>query len=1382
MDCNELVHNDGNSKKSPRKRRAQGALLVIFCVIVIIHHVWWISPTLDALGSQLSILEENFRENAYVGTGHWRNRGLSLVNSLRSMLGEPTAFVETIEFTVRKLQLLHLTKDNNVSYNYTKELRNVLYPTSDLVSRLSENDGYREFATQILPFIHAWEEVKSLFAGFKTSKQSKKQEAKLKKLVARLKRGDARAAALIAQDLMSETRGSLQTFSSPQEAASLNGPSIAILRKESHQGVTLPDSVIGFEIRNHVARNDTPDINLAFYKQIFEKSGPAVIVLRPDPDSNVTCIVPGQDSADGSIRGVQGIIPLYECSNRDESLSKTKEVDPNEKSRGLLSFEMRRSQGIDKKNKDMAIPVAGLLFGADFVGGCNAASRILDAFEHSSGGRDYENDLLWGQEMQNVFSSVSASMRKDLFVASFDLSSSQGGAASKVRCDSVASFWTRDDESATTKESDLQLWQSYRDAAASGVGLDWELSECLVRLPLEEFKNAKIVNQTIVGSPVAHEELGLGTIGDSSESICHGFTGSTCTLILDEGTVCEFSCEHSGSYAVSRGVACASGQQTSPGCFAVERKLETPVIHKEEARFSYSWFLQQEADPVRWGSGEFKEEPHSVSLVFTSDVHGRFFYECGQSYCYPGAPHIASVIRTVRSAVSQSGSLGTAVLVDAGDATFGSQYNETLVGMTMNSLGYDAMALGNHEFDIGRRLDDFSKLANFPIVSTNVVGVPFATDFVRVRLKGGSLFCLLGVSANEFNPLAGRNVSFSDESSIIQMAQDLRSERKCNHVALLSHAGIEADKRFAEEGKAKFDAIIGGHSHVLMGVQSTDHTPESSEFGAVSDMSFPFTSSGNSAVAHTGANGRYLGLLRLHWMGFRLVYTEGNLIPLDKKHGVFPDFDIDQWQSQLIQNDGRENQVVSSEVEIENSLARNDVCGQTCRTQECLMGNLATDAMVSCVSHGPCSKFAGKSKIAGTIALLESGTLRACVSPYTEDFSEILPWPNNLVLLTMTGASVRKMLEHGLKDMREGQGGAFLQTSGLRYVYRDTAIESISVLPASISHPRGQRRLITFTAGNAYETDMCGFAEAEPQGKSLDNDAMYLVVVTDWLASGGDGYGNIVSAAGAVTTNTTLRASILEHAKSLPFISAEARSKPVDAKLTSSAKQGLSGFVGGALSFLVTYPLYTLFVQRSVSKDISFSFRDLFAGSLIGILATALSESIYFFVYSVPELAVYSAFTRSTIAALTNSLLTTPLWVIATHQQVHEGGTNAFAVAKHVYYESGALGFFTGLSMNVVMCIFPVVRQVVLEVLISAFSMKDRNQIAAAAAASSWVATLITFPIQQLRVRMQSGDGKVYRGHYFDGVLFKLLHSCSTSFVLFLVKQHSETLLCILEG
>lgn len=90
--------------------------------------------------------------------------------------------------------------------------------------------------------------------------------------------------------------------------------------------------------------------------------------------------------------------------------------------------------------------------------------------------------------------------------------------------------------------------------------------------------------------------------------------------------------------------------------------------------------------------------------------------------------------------------------------------------------------------------------------------------------------------------------------------------------------------------------------------------------------------------------------------------------------------------------------------------------------------------------------------------------------------------------------------------------------------------------------------------------------------------------------------------------------------------------------------------------------------------------------------------------------------------------------------------------------------------------------QVILELMVSTFSLKDHNHIAVAAAASSWIATLVTFPIQQIRVRMQSGNGKVLRGHYFDGIMFKLLHSCATSFVLFLVKQHSEMLMCVLEG
>jgi hypothetical protein len=286
------------------------------------------------------------------------------------------------------------------------------------------------------------------------------------------------------------------------------------------------------------------------------------------------------------------------------------------------------------------------------------------------------------------------------------------------------------------------------------------------------------------------------------------------------------------------------------------------------------------------------------------------------------------------------------------------------------------------------------------------------------------------------------------------------------------------------------------------------------------------------------------------------------------------------------------------------------------------------------------------------------------------------------------------MLEHGVKDMREGQGGAFLQVSGLKYSYRDKEVESVFLSESNVRQPNERRRLVTLSAGNPYETEICALPETETHGASLVDEALYLVVVTDWLASGGDGYGDIISSADAITTNTTLRESILEHARSLPFVSAGLRSESANAKLTASAKQGLSGFVGGAISFLSTYPLYTLFVQRSASGKISLSFRDLFSGALLGMLATALSQSIYFVVYGSPTLAEFSPFMRSSVAATTNSLLTTPLWVIITHLQVEESSMSTLAVAGHIYETSGVFGFFTGFSMNMVMCAVPVVRQV----------------------------------------------------------------------------------------
>ena len=742
------------------------------------------------------------------------------------------------------------------------------------------------------------------------------------------------------------------------------------------------------------------------------------------------------------------------------------------------------------------------------------------------------------------------------------------------------------------------------------------------------------------------------------------------------------------------------------------------------------------------------------------------------------------------------------MLMDAGDAAFGSRFNETLVGKTMNRLGYDAMALGNHEFDIGpERLAAFAELVRFPILASNVEGVPFLQDHVRLELGGGNSLCVLGVTAREANPLAGPGVNITDEvQGVLTLASRLLSEGKgCNRTVVLSHAGVATDRRIAREAKkagVAVDAIAGGHSHVIMGREQDDTAPELPEFGLVSDEAFPLWSEGagefSPSFAHVGAGGRYVGLLRLEWADSKLTAVRGELLPLDANHGVKPDEEFDLWQSEMIGTDniGGQDHDGMPKISIEGRGAFTNVCGQACRTGECLLGNLATDAMHACVDHGPCSKHVQSSKAAATIALLESGTLRSCVSPARDDFSGILPWPNKLVLLYMKGATVRKMLQHGVKSTIDSQGGAFLQSSGLEYRYENGTVREIWLSPQKMNHPRkGEKGHVRFILDEMNAKDSCKVSTSVSR-TAFSDSVTYLVVVSDWLASGGDGFGELVSSAEVAATNVSLRDVILEHATSTPQVRFEKRSfegaASTSSASSSAVRRSISGFLGGAVAFLVSYPIYTLFVRRSMAKTITCNCCRLFDGVLLGTLATAISNAIYFMMYHSEFLSLLSAFSRSAVAAITNSIVTTPFWVIVTHKQLTKNKSSTFAVAKSIYRERGGWGFLDSIFLNLLMCVFPIVRQVSLELIIDALAITRQNHVALAAAGASLIATVITYPIQKWRILLQSGEQlsvkKTSWHYYYDGVLFKLLDSSLKTFILFLVKEHSDMMLCILEG
>ena len=125
-------------------------------------------------------------------------------------------------------------------------------------------------------------------------------------------------------------------------------------------------------------------------------------------------------------------------------------------------------------------------------------------------------------------------------------------------------------------------------------------------------------------------------------------------------------------------------------------------------------------------------------------------------------------------------------------------------------------------------------------------------------------------------------------------------------------------------------------------------------------------------------------------------------------------------------------------------------------------------------------------------------------------------------------------------------------------------------------------------------------------------------------------------------------------------------------------------------------------------------------------------------------------------------------------------------IARAIYMERSVCGFFDSISMNILMCIFPIVRQLSLELTLQTFSINEPNQIALAASLSSIVATIVTYPIQKARVLLQSGEVLEIRhssvGRYlYDGITFKTLDSMTKTLVLFLIKEHSAAFLCVLE-
>lgn len=168
------------------------------------------------------------------------------------------------------------------------------------------------------------------------------------------------------------------------------------------------------------------------------------------------------------------------------------------------------------------------------------------------------------------------------------------------------------------------------------------------------------------------------------------------------------------------------------------------------------------------------------------------------------------------------------LLFDAGDFLQGTPYFNLFKGevevKAMNLMKYDAATLGNHEFDYGMEvLEKVVRQAEFPIVSSNY-------DFSHTALAGlvkpyiilkrdGIRIGVIGIGVRPQGLIAAGNykgMKFLDPvETANKLADQLRSQHRCDMVVCLSHLGYQPDVELAEKTR-DIDLIIGGHSHTYM--------------------------------------------------------------------------------------------------------------------------------------------------------------------------------------------------------------------------------------------------------------------------------------------------------------------------------------------------------------------------------------------------------------------------------------------------------------------------------------------------------------------------------------------------------------------------------------
>ncbi|MBN1464843.1 bifunctional metallophosphatase/5'-nucleotidase [candidate division KSB1 bacterium] len=407
-----------------------------------------------------------------------------------------------------------------------------------------------------------------------------------------------------------------------------------------------------------------------------------------------------------------------------------------------------------------------------------------------------------------------------------------------------------------------------------------------------------------------------------------------------------------------------------------------------------------------------------VTILHTNDMHAQFvpapatWIETDPQPLIGGMLALEYAVRKARTDHPHS------LLLDAGDISTGTllskiDYDGALNGgfvEMMNLLNYDAVTIGNHEFDEGQEnLAKLLKLANFDIVAANLYinGQPIAPAYKIYTIDGLRVGVIGIILADLAQVTAVKNLSGVVVADPAETAQSMIDEidGRTDLIILLTHQGDDQDQILASKIR-NADIIVGGHSHTRID---------------------PVRRTNGVLIVQAGAKTRYLGRLTVQVAGDTVTSFTSELIPtwVDSVKSPHPGMQqlVKTFQTSIDGEYGRRIGTLKTAWKIHNHYETN-------------LGNFITDVMrTSCQTD---------------VAMLNSGAIRKGLpaGPITKkDVMEILPFSNYVTTFACSGKTLHDILRDDIvASITKGSG--LLQISGINYAYQvreENSVEMISM-------------------------------------------------------------------------------------------------------------------------------------------------------------------------------------------------------------------------------------------------------------------------------------------------------------------------------------------------